>query len=52
MVDERVEVGLGFGLDEEALRVVQLLPDEWIPLRINGRAVNSRIFIEVRFRLA
>ena len=52
LIDEKVEKGLGFGLDEEALRVIQLLPDEWLPLRIKGEAVNTRITLEVKFKLA
>ncbi len=52
MINEEVEEGLGDGLDEEAVRILQLLPDEWIPLKVNGELVETRVFIAVKFKLA
>jgi protein TonB len=49
LTEEKVTSGLGYGLDEEALRVAKLLPDDWLPLKINGEAVDSRIFIPMKF---
>lgn len=51
-VDEQVEGEAGFGLGEEALRIVRLLPDEWIPLVVDGKPVATRMFIPIRFRLS
>lgn len=51
IVDEQIEGEAGFGLGEEALRVVRLLPDEWIPLTLDGKLVATRMFIPIRFRL-
>lgn len=51
IVDEQIEGEAGFGLGEEALRVARLLPDEWIPLTLDGKPVATRMFIPIRFRL-
>lgn len=51
MIDEKVEGEAAYGLGEEALRVIQLLPDEWIPLNVNEKSVDTRIFIPIRFLL-
>jgi protein TonB len=52
IVDEQVEGEAGYGLGEEALRVAKLLPDDWIPLTIDGEPVATRLFIPIRFRLS
>lgn len=48
----RVEVmkGLGFGCDEEALRVIKLMP-AWKPGKQSGRAVPVKFTIPVYFQL-
>ncbi|HLT08064.1 MAG TPA: energy transducer TonB [Cyclobacteriaceae bacterium] len=51
IIDEKVEGEAGFGLGDEALRVVQLLPDDWIPLAVDGKPVATRMFIPIRFIL-
>lgn len=50
IVNEKIVSGLGHGLDEEALRVAQLLPDDWLPLKVNGVAVDSRILIPMNLK--
>jgi TonB family protein len=52
MIDEKIETGPGYGLDEEALRVVQLIDEEWFPLTIDGVARDARIFMVITFRLS
>lgn len=52
MIDEKIETGPGHGLDEEALRVVQLIDEEWFPLTIDGEARDARIFMIITFRLS
>lgn len=52
IIDEKVEGEAGYGLGEEALRVIKLFPDEWIPLYINGNPVDTRLFIPIRFKLS
>jgi TonB family protein len=42
--------GVGYGLDEEALRVVKQSPD-WIPGMQRGQKVNVRMRLPVKFKL-
>jgi periplasmic protein TonB len=51
MIDEAIESGPGYGLNEEALRVSKTIPDDWIPAKLNGEAVDVRIQISVSFKL-
>jgi TonB family protein len=50
--NHRVVKQLGAGCDEEALRVVRLIPDNWIPARVNGQPVASECVLPVLFRIA
>ena len=43
--------GIGNGCDEEAVRVVKLMPD-WIPGKQNGKNVRVQYNMAVRFSLA
>lgn len=45
-----IEKGIGFGCDDEALRVVKDMPS-WLPAEQNGRKVPVRMFLPVVFRL-
>ena len=38
-------------LDAEALRVVSLMPNDWIPLYINGEATDSLVLFHINFQL-
>lgn len=51
MIDEKVVVGIGYGCDEEALKTIKNIPDEWIPAKIKGENTNVRISIPVTFKL-
>ena len=51
LVNERIAKSLYPSADEEALRVIQLVPDEWVPARIGGTPVRSKIVIPVKFTL-
>lgn len=42
--------GVGFGCDEEALRVVNLMPD-WMPGKQSGRPVRVRFTLPIAFQL-
>ncbi|GAB4035909.1 M56 family metallopeptidase [Spirosoma gilvum] len=42
--------GIGHGADEEAIRVVEQMPN-WIPARQNGKAVNVMYNLPIRFQL-
>ncbi len=48
--DFKIVDGLGYGCDEEALRLVQLMP-EWAPGYKNGREVSKKYQLEVPFSL-
>lgn len=51
IINERILKGIGGGCDEEALRVIQLLPDEWVPGVKGGVAVTTRMTIPINFVL-
>jgi len=43
---------IGGGCDEEALRVAQLVPNQWVPARVGHRAVPVEYELPLNFRLA
>ena len=49
--DVKVTKGIGYGCDNEAIRVVSKMP-AWVPGKQGGRAVAVRCVVPVRFRLA
>ena len=49
--DIKVLKGVGFGCDEEAIRVVQSMPS-WTPGKQGGRSVSSRFTLPISFTLA
>ncbi len=51
MVNEKILKGIGEGCEEEALRVVKLIPDEWIPAKLNGEPVVTSMVVPINFRL-
>ena len=51
IVDIQTLKGIGFGCDEEAMRVVKDMP-KWTPGRQNGRAVRQRYTLPVAYTLA
>jgi periplasmic protein TonB len=48
--DVKVMRGLGNGLDEEARRVIKIMP-KWKPGQQNGKPVNMRYILPVSFKL-
>lgn len=50
VTDATVLKGLGYGTDEEALRVINTMP-EWTPGRQNGKPVAVRYTLPIRFNL-
>jgi len=49
MVEEKIAKGLGYGLEEESLRVIKTIEGEWVPGKVQGQPVNTRLLIPVRF---
>jgi TonB family protein len=48
--DVNVLKGRGFGLDEEAIRVLKAMP-KWVPGEAKGKIVRSRFNLPIEFRL-
>ena len=49
--DYNVETGIGDGCDEEALRVVKQIPNNWLPGYLNGRPVETKYIYPINFKL-
>lgn len=47
-----VDKPLGYGLDEESIRIVKLFSDNWLPGLLNGKAVDVEYIYPVKFTLA
>lgn len=47
----RVEKPLGYGMDEEAIRVLKLLPDNWLPGNLNGQPVDVEVSYPISYNL-
>lgn len=52
MIDRYIVQGLGYGLDESALKAMSAIPDEWFPPTENGEPVNVKIVIPISFTLS
>ncbi len=50
--DHRVLRSIGGGCDQEALRVVRTIPNEWIPARLGSRAMPAEYELTLTFRMA
>jgi TonB family protein len=50
IVRDSIVSGIGYGCDEEAIRIIRLLPP-WIPGVQNGKTVNVRISLAINFKL-
>ncbi|MFD2572844.1 TonB family protein [Spirosoma soli] len=50
IADVKLLKGIGFGADEEAIRVLKAMP-RWQPGRQNGKAVNVRYNVPINFTL-
>jgi TonB family protein len=51
LINEKIERGLGYGLDEESLKIIQMLPDEWLPVGWGNAPVETKVVLEVKFKL-
>lgn len=50
-VDHKIIKNIGGGCDEEALRVVKLIPNEWSPGILDGKIVEARVIVPITFVL-
>jgi TonB family protein len=52
MIDQpQLQNKLGYGCNEEAIRLFQLLPKKWKPAQKNGEAINSIYILSIPFQL-
>jgi hypothetical protein len=51
LINERIEQGLGYGLDEESIRVVQMLPDDWLPVGWGKQSLDSKVVLQIMYKL-
>ena len=47
----QVKKPIGYGLDEEALRAFLLLPQNWLPGKVNAEPVDVEVTYPVKFKL-
>lgn len=50
VVDAKILRGLGYGIDEEVLRVINKMPN-WVPGKINDRSVSVQYNLPVNFNM-
>lgn len=50
LTDIKVQKGIGYGCDEEAIRIVKLMP-KWIPAKSGGQPIDSDFSIPVNFNI-
>jgi len=43
---------IGYGLEDETLRVFKLMPNDWIPVEVDGKAVDVKIDMHFSFSLS
>lgn len=46
-----VKKPLGYGLEEEAIRVIKSIPENWLPGLANGQAVDVELDLPINFKL-
>ncbi len=50
VVDAKILRGLGYGIDEVVMRLINKIPN-WVPEKINGRRVSVQYNLPVNFNL-
>ena len=50
--NHRVLRGIGAGCDQEALRVVKTIPDDWVPAQVASQDIVAEYELTLTFRLA
>lgn len=43
--------GIGYGCDEEAVRLVKLMKNKWLPAKTNGKKIAVKMMLPVKFKL-
>lgn len=52
LTDEKAISNNGYGLEVEGLRVFRMLPPDWLPVFVEGKAVDVRVQFKIAFRLS
>lgn len=52
LINEKTESNIGYGLEEEAVRVFRMFPPDWVPVRIDGKPVPVKLDIIIGFSLS
>ena len=52
VTDVKIKQGVTPELDEEALRVIKMIPDKWTPGKFNGENVNVLFSLPIKFKLS
>nr|WP_255710075.1 energy transducer TonB [Pontibacter harenae] len=47
----KLEKSVGYSMDEEAIRVFKLIPNDWFPAIAAGKPVRSIYYFPVRFSI-
>ncbi len=47
----RIEKGLGYGCDEEAIRLIKLTNKKWKPASIEGKKLSTSVIYNIKFSL-
>ncbi|QHT69055.1 TonB family protein [Rhodocytophaga rosea] len=48
--DIQILKGLGYGCDEEVIRVIKLSSGKWIPGKLNNKSAKARVSVPVQFK--
>jgi len=51
VLNYKLEKSVGYGLDEEAIRVFKLIPNDWFPAIAAGKPVRSIFYLPLRFSI-
>ncbi|WP_316788896.1 energy transducer TonB [Pedobacter frigoris] len=52
VIKEKAITNIGYGLEQEALRVFKSLPSDWVPTIVDGKAVDVKVKMKMSFRLS
>lgn len=52
LINAKTESTLGYGLEEEAMRVFRMYPPDWVPVVVDGKAVTVKLDIVIGFTIS
>jgi protein TonB len=51
LTGEKTESNLGYGLEEEAMRIFRMYPPDWVPVLVDGKPVDVKVILTIGFSL-